>query len=111
MEGASLFKANHKYYLGGAGFYKGRYSSLVAISDNVLGPYKMWHEAVPCGGGGNYFSDKAGNWFCTYFGNDDQSPWREKPGIIQIGFAPDGRIVVAKDQPGFILRSTEPRHQ
>ncbi|QEL14975.1 family 43 glycosylhydrolase [Limnoglobus roseus] len=99
QEGASLFKRDGKYYLGGAAFYKGRYSSVVAIADHVYGPYKQWHEAVPCGGGTNYFRDKSGGWWCCYFGNDDQSPWREKPGAVRVEFAADGKIVVAKNQP------------
>jgi xylan 1,4-beta-xylosidase len=98
QEGVSLFKRDGTYYLGGAAFYKGRYSSVVAISTNIFGPYAMWHEAVPCGGGGNYLKDKQGNWWCTYFGNDDQSPFREKPAIVRIEFAEDGKILVAKKQ-------------
>jgi xylan 1,4-beta-xylosidase len=108
-EGASLFKRNGKYYLGGAVHLtaKRRYSSAVAISDNIFGPYKQWHEAVPCGGGGNYFQDKAGNWFCTMFGNDTASNWREKPGLVKIDFAADGKIFVAKDQPDFVLQQAK----
>ena len=101
MEGATLFKRNGIYYLGGAAFYKGRYSSVVAMSTNIFGPYKNWEEAVPCGGGTDYFEDKHGNWFDAYFGNDNQSPFREKPAIVKIDFGTDGKIVVAKDQPAF----------
>ena len=97
-EGAILFKANGKYYLGAADEYEGRYSSCVAISDNIYGPYSNRHESVPCAGGCNFFKDKKGNWWATYFGNDDQSPWREKPGIVKIDFDKDGKIIVAKDQ-------------
>jgi hypothetical protein len=108
MEGASLFKRNGKYYLGGAAFWgptaTGRYDSVVAISDNIFGPYKQMHEAVPCGGGGNYFQDKDGTWYCTYFGNDEHTPFREKPGLIKIDFAKDGRIVVAGEQPMWLLQ-------
>ena len=113
FEGASLFKRKGKYYLGGAIFIggidrakgrNGRYSSAVMISDNIYGPYKQWHEAVPCGGGGNYFQDDAGHWFCTYFGNDEASPFREKPALVGVDFAPDNTIVVADEQPVFILR-------
>jgi hypothetical protein len=56
------------------------------MSTNIFGPYKNWQEAVPCGGGGNYFQGPDGFWYCTYFGNDDQSPWREKPGMVRIDF-------------------------
>jgi beta-xylosidase len=113
QEGASLFKRDGIYgiyYLGGAAFYKGRYSSVVAMSTNIFGPYKNWGEAVPCGGGGNYFQDLDGFWYCTYFGNDDQSPWREKPGMVRIDFAADGRIKIADEQPAFILQKGAPTH-
>ncbi len=103
-EGASFFKANGKYYLGAADTYQGRYSSICGVADKVDGPYTMIHEAVPCGAGGNYFMDKEGNWWCTYFGNDDQSPWREKPGIVKIDFDSKGKIFVADEQPAFVLQ-------
>lgn len=116
-EGPSLFKRNGKYYLGAALFIggvdrktgrNGRYSSCVAIADNIYGPYTAWEEAVPCGAGGNYFQDKAGAWFCTYFGNDEASPFREKPGIVRIDFGADGLIKIADEQPAFILRDGAP---
>ena len=110
MEGASLFKRNGIYYLGGAAFYKGRYSSVVAMSTNLFGPYKNWEEAVPCGGGGNYFMGPDGFRYCTCFGNDNQSPWREKPGIVRIDFAADNRVKIADEQPAFILRAGAPTH-
>jgi xylan 1,4-beta-xylosidase len=102
-EGAVMFKANGKYYLGAADSYQGRYSTCMGIADTVYGPYKMRFESVPGAGGGNFFEDKNGNWWATYFGNDNQQPWREMPGIIRINFAPDGKTVVAKDQPAWNL--------
>jgi beta-xylosidase len=107
-EGVYLFKREGRYYLTGAAFYKGRYSSVAAMADNIWGPYRSWHEAVPCAGGSNYFQDKQGNWFCTYFGNDDHSPWREKPGLVKIEFADDNRIRISPNQPDFVLQP-EPR--
>ena len=104
QEGVCLFKRAGKYYLTGAAFYKNRYSSVAAISDNIFGPYQQWHEAVPCGGGTDYFQDKDGNWWDAYFGNDNESPFREKPAIVKIDFAADGKIIVAKDQPDFVLQ-------
>lgn len=118
-EGPSLFKWKGRYYLGGALFIggvnrqtgkNGRYSSCVAIADSIYGPYTQWEEAVPCGAGGNYFQDKSGAWFCTYFGNDEASPFREKPGIVKIDFTADGRIRIADEQPAFILRDGTPPH-
>jgi len=64
----------------------------------------MWHEAVPCAGGTGYFRDNQGNWWCTFFGNDEQSPWREKPGMVKVEFADDNRIRVSPNQPDFVLQ-------
>jgi beta-xylosidase len=105
-EGASIFKREGKYYLTGAAFYQGRYSSVAAISDTIYGPYKLWHEAVPSGGGGDYFKDSKGNWYCTVFGNDAQVLWREKPGLVRIDFDADGRIKIAQQQPKWLLAAS-----
>jgi beta-xylosidase len=102
-EGAALFKRDGKYYLTGAVFYQGRYSSAAAISTNICGPYKQWHEAVPCGGGTDYFQDKDGNWWDAFSGNDYQSPFREKPAIVKVDFAADGKIFASTNQPEFVL--------
>ncbi|MBC7827997.1 MAG: family 43 glycosylhydrolase [Chitinophagaceae bacterium] len=102
-EGAVLFKANGKYYLGAADNYEDRYSTCIAIADNIWGPYKMRHESVPCAGGTNFFKAKNGSWYTTYFGNDNQSPWREKPGLVKIVFDINGKILVAPKQPDFLL--------
>ena len=91
-EGACLFKRNGKYYLTAADTYEGRYSSMAAISENIYGPYKGRHEAVPSGGGTDYFEDKRGNWWDCFFGNEDQAPFREKPAMVAIEFDKDGRI-------------------
>ena len=98
-EGAVLFKANGTYYLGAADFPSGRYSTMLAMSKNIYGPYHGRHEAVPTAGGTGIFKDKQGRWWTTYFGNDEQAPWREKPGLVMVDFAPDGKVVVARHQP------------
>jgi hypothetical protein len=43
--------------------------------------------------------DREGRWWSTFFGNDEQSHFREKPGLIRVDFDAEGRIVVAADQP------------
>jgi beta-xylosidase len=98
-EGAVLFKANGIYYLGAADSYEGRYSTMVTMSKTIYGPYHGRHESVPTAGGTGFFKDKKGRWWTTYFGNDEQAAWREKPGIVRIEFAPDGHIVVSHHQP------------
>lgn len=98
-EGAVLFKANGRYYAGAADIYEGRYSTCLAMSDSIYGPYHMRHEPVPCGGGTGFFQDHSGAWWSSYFGNDTQSPFREKPAIVKVDFASDGKVFVAAQQP------------
>ena len=107
-EGAFLFKRNGRYYLTAADTYEGRYSSMAAVADNIDGPYDRRHEAVPCGGGTNTFQDKDGNWWCAFFGNDNQAPFREKPAIVRVEFDAGGTIRVAAEQPGFVLQPANP---
>jgi hypothetical protein len=52
----------------------------------------MRHEAVPSGGGTDYFEDRQGNWWDCFFGNEDQAPFREKPAMVAIEFDKDGKI-------------------
>lgn len=98
-EGATLFKKDGLYYLGAVGNVEGRYSFVFAVSETLHGPYRMRHEAAPCAGGGNVFRDNEGRWWSTFFGNDEQSHFREKPGLLRIEFDPQGRIVTAAEQP------------
>jgi xylan 1,4-beta-xylosidase len=98
-EGAVLFKANGIYYLGAADSYEGRYSTMLAMSKSIYGPYHSRHESVPTGGGTGFFKDKQDRWWTTYFGNDEQAAWREKPGIVRVDFAADGEVVVSRHQP------------
>lgn len=105
-EGASMFKRNGLYYLTAADTHEGRYSSMVAVSENIRGPYRMRHEGVPCGGGTGYFKDNEGRWWCTFFGNDDQAPFREMPGMIRVDFDKYGRVYPHRDQPFLDAPST-----
>lgn len=98
-EGAVLFKANGRYYLGAADEYEGRYSTCLGISDTVYGPYRSRHESVPCGGGTGFFQGRDGGWWSSFFGNDTQSPFREKPAIVKVDFDAQGKVVVAAKQP------------
>jgi hypothetical protein len=59
---------------------------------------------VPCNGGTDFFKAKDGYWYTALFGDDDQAPWRERPGIVRIDFDPQGKIIVAAKQPDFILK-------
>ena len=103
-EGAILFKANGRYYHGAVDDYEGRYSSCVASAETIWGPYRDWHETVPCGGGTDFFKDGENRWWCAFFGNDNAAPWREMPGIVQVVFDKNGKISVASPQPAFVLQ-------
>ncbi|MFZ4456466.1 MAG: family 43 glycosylhydrolase [Bacteroidales bacterium] len=102
-EGVTIFKRNGVYYLGSTDHYQGRYSMMMASSKNIYGPYEGRYEAVPCNGGTNFFKTKKGEWFTCFFGDDNQAPWREKPGIIKVVFDQNGKIKIADKQPDFIL--------
>jgi xylan 1,4-beta-xylosidase len=98
FEGVSLFRRKGVYHLCVVDFFDGRYSFVVATAKHIHGPYRGRYESIACAGGGNFFRDQAGGWWTTYFGNDSQSHFREKPGIIKVDF--DGeRIRVAARQP------------
>jgi hypothetical protein len=81
----------------------GHYSMCLAVSDKIYGPYRMRHESVPCTGGTGFFKANDGHWYTSFFGDDSSAPRREKPGIIRVDFDKEGRVVVAKEQPNFIL--------
>ena len=90
FEGAFIFKANDRYYLSCADFTDGRYHCYVASSRDLYGPYGDRYLAVPHGGHNMFFMDKDGNWWSTFFGNDGDAPFREKPGLLRIEFGLDG---------------------
>jgi beta-xylosidase len=98
-EGAVLFKAHDRYYIGAADEYEGRYSTCLGISDSIYGPYHTRHEAIPCAGGTGFFQDNSGGWWTSFFGNDTQAPFREKPAIVRVDFDPVGKIIVNATQP------------
>lgn len=90
FEGAFVFKANGRYFLSCADFVDGRYHAYVASADRLLGPYGPRYLAVPHGGHNAYFADRQGNWWSTFFGNDGDAPFRERPGLLRITFGLDG---------------------
>ena len=92
FEGASMFKANGRYYLSCADEFDRRYSCMVASSTNLYGPYSERYEALPHAGHNVFFKDPAGQWWSTFFGSDPSAPWREQPGILPIRFDENGRV-------------------
>jgi beta-xylosidase len=98
-----LFRANGKYYLGAADEAEGRYSTFLAMSDRIYGPYQHRHEAVPGGSGAGIFHDQEGNLWSAWFGNDNSAPFREKPGLLRLELDRSGEVHVAKNQPKWLL--------
>jgi len=98
-EGCFVFHWRAKYYMSVALFMSnGRYSSWVGLSDGPTGPFTSFHEALPCGGHNSYFIDKCGNLWGTFFGNDVQAPWREKPAIVRMATNANGTLYLHKNQ-------------
>ncbi len=96
FEGAFLFKANGKYHLVCADFINGDYHCFASMSENIYGPYGPRYLAIPHGGHNTFFQDLDGNWWSSFFGNDRNSPFRERPALVRIEFDEDGHIRPAK---------------
>ena len=65
------------------------YDFVYCWADKVTGPYTRGRVAVPHGGHGAVFQDKAGQWWATMFGTDPTAPFRSKLGLLPL----DVRIV------------------
>jgi xylan 1,4-beta-xylosidase len=96
FEGAFLEKINGRYHLICAEFNKSgehsTYDCMAASASSIYGPYGDRYLAVPGGGHNMVFKDTKGNWWSTYFGNDDKALFREKPGILPIRLVEAGQI-------------------
>jgi beta-xylosidase len=94
-EGSTLFKANGKYYFGGAfsthsfdakGKLLGQtYDCVLAEADNVYGPYGDRYIGVKNAGNNSFFKDSDGKWYATVW----------QPGkitsLVEVAQGPDGR--------------------
>ena len=63
-----------------------------ASADSLAGPWSDRTLAIPHGGHNMFFKDKDGQWWSTFFGNDKNVPFTEKPGILRVEFDKAGRI-------------------
>jgi beta-xylosidase len=80
------------------GRHYGTYDVDYSVADNITGPYSRPRIAIPHGGHGNIFRDKAGNWWASFFSNDSTSPLRTQPGLIPLRIPTEGGTLVI--QPG-----------
>jgi beta-xylosidase len=98
FEGAFLFKRNKKYYMACAEFVNDDYHCFVSSADHINGPYSKRYLVIPHGGHNTFFKDIQGNWWATFFGNDKNSPFRDRSAIIKVEFDNEGVITIAQDQ-------------
>jgi len=73
-----------------ADFIDGRYHCFVASSNTLEGPYGNRYLAIPHGGHNMFFEDANHQWWSTFFGNDGDAPFKERPAILPIEFGADG---------------------
>ena len=97
FEGAFLTKVHGRYQLICADFNKWdektqTYDCMAASSDKIYGPYGERYLAIPGGGHNVLFSDAQGQWWSTFFGNDDHAPFKERPAILRIAIDKNFRI-------------------
>jgi hypothetical protein len=97
FEAAFITKINGRYHLICANFnnWDGKtstYDCMAASAENIYGPYGDSYLAIPCGGHNVLFKDVKGEWWSTYFGNDDKAPIRERPAILRVEIGSDNII-------------------
>ncbi|WP_415379654.1 family 43 glycosylhydrolase [Halosimplex sp. TS25] len=92
FEGAFLFRTEGRYHLAAADFVDGDYHCYVASADDLYGPYGDRYLAIPHGGHNVFFRDADGDLWSTFFGNDENAPFRERPGALRVECDGDGRI-------------------
>jgi xylan 1,4-beta-xylosidase len=92
FEAAFVFKVDGRYYLSCAEFINEEYHCMIAGADSLAGPWSDRYLAIPHGGHNMFFKDKDGRWWSTFFGNDKNAPFNEKPGILRIEFDKAGKI-------------------
>jgi xylan 1,4-beta-xylosidase len=82
FEGVYLFKDKGRYYLSAADFVLGEYNTYIITAPSLDGPWSERYLAVPHAGHGNFFRDKNGRMWSTFFGNDRHAPFHAKPAIV-----------------------------
>jgi hypothetical protein len=84
FEGVYMFKDHGVYNLCVADFVLGDYNTYVATAISLAGPWSERYLAVPHAGHANFFRDKNGRMWSTFFGNDRHSPFGAQPGIVPL---------------------------
>lgn len=72
----------------------GRYDCMIAMSDQLTGPYSKAYIALPHGGHNIIFDDFEGNIWATMFGNDEAAAqFRENPAIVKMTVNNEKKLV------------------
>ncbi|MCG6186308.1 family 43 glycosylhydrolase [Maribellus maritimus] len=72
----------------------GRYDCMIAMAENITGPYSEAYIAIPHGGHNMIFDDFDGNIRATMFGNDEAAAqWRENAALLQMKLDDKKRLV------------------
>jgi len=91
FEGVYLFKDKGLYTLCAADFVLGEYNTYIATAKSLNGPWSERYLAVPHAGHANFFRDKQGRMWSTFFGNDRHAPFSAKPGLVPMAQDVQGR--------------------
>jgi len=88
FEGPFMFKARGRYYMACAESYDKRYSTMIASSEHIYGPYGPRQEAIPKGGHATFFQDDKGKWWSACF----STSLSERASIVPIELEADGSV-------------------
>lgn len=101
-EGVFLLKVDGKYILTNSGTSVSLHGDKVGVTydsyavtsaGSVYGPYTGRYRALPHAGHNDYFKDRSGQWWSTYFGSGDYyAPWLGRPGVIPVSINEEQRI-------------------
>jgi xylan 1,4-beta-xylosidase len=106
FEGVYLFKEHGLYQLCVADFVLGEYNTYIATAKSLNGPWSERYLAVPHAGHANFFRDRQGRMWSTFFGNDRHSPYSAEPGVVPLMQDPKGRW---RPDPGYVAPPREAR--
>ena len=104
FEGCSILKHNGKYYLTAATYNQSydangniitTYDSMIAVSDNLMGPYSETRLLMRNGGHNNLFVDKEGRVWTTLFAPTGNLGFNCQPAIVPLTEDERGILTVA----------------
>ena len=104
FEGCSILKHNRKYYLTAATYNQSydpdgniitTYDSMIAVSDNLMGPYSETRLLLRNGGHNNLFVDKEGRVWTTLFAPTGDLGFNCQPAIVPLTEDERGILTVA----------------